>query len=134
MTSCSHGWEVESLASYPPGIAAELPDLYGVMAPRLASQADGVALAIATLGVSLALEKRLRQRPVLRFWTVLGLIAAGVFVIGFTRGDEVLLVGELRLDQALDLVIVGMAVVGIAGTLVQRGHRRVDGEPDSVEM
>lgn len=132
MTSCSHGREVESLANYPPGIAAELPDLYGVMAPRLASQAYGIALAIVVLGIALFLESKLRWPPALRFWIALALIAAGVFAIGFTQGDEVPTVGVLRLDQVLDLIIAGMAVVGIAATGIRKGRRRMGGELEPV--
>jgi phosphatidylglycerol:prolipoprotein diacylglycerol transferase len=118
MASCGHGREVRSLADYPPLIAAELPDLYGVVAPRLASQLYGAVLGLVLLGVAYGLA-RLIRRAGLRFWPVLALLGVGAFGIGFTRGDAVPLLdtalGALRLDQALDLGIAGL---GIAGTVI----------------
>jgi phosphatidylglycerol:prolipoprotein diacylglycerol transferase len=104
MVSCGHGREVASLADYHPPIALELPDLYGVVAPRLASQLYGVVLSLLLIGVAGLLAWRITQVGV-RFWLVLALLALGTFGIGFTRGDSVPMVGALRLDQVLDLLI-----------------------------
>ncbi len=112
MVSCGHGAEVITLADYPPLIAAELPDLYGVVAPRLTSQGYGVALSILLLLSSLGLAGVLQPRG-LRFWIVLGLLSLGTFGIGFTRGDEVPMVGILRLDQVLDLLMALAAFVSL---------------------
>jgi phosphatidylglycerol:prolipoprotein diacylglycerol transferase len=111
MVSCGHGREVTSLADYPWPIALELPDLYGVILPRLASQLYGVAWSLIVLGIAAILTRRIRRGGV-SFWPVLGLIAAGAFAIGFTRGDAAPTVGALRLDQALDLAVIGVALLG----------------------
>lgn len=115
MVSCGHGTEVITLANYPPLIAAELPDLYGVVAPRLTSQGYGIAMSLILLVVSLVLAGILRQQG-LRFWILLALLSLGAFGIGFTRGDEIWSVGILRLDQVLDLIIAMLAVVGLFTT------------------
>lgn len=111
MGRCSYGQEVETLASYPPLVAAELPDLYGIVAPRLTSQLYGIAWGIVLTGVSVLLVKLIRREGV-RFWLVLMLLSLGSFGIGFTRGDAALLVGTLRLDQVFDLATAGAGLLG----------------------
>ena len=117
MASCGHGREVRTLADYPPLVALELPDLYGVTAPRLSSQLYGVALGLALLPIAYLLSKLIRRAGV-RFWPMLALLGVGAFWIGFTRGDAVpvydTIYGPLRLDQILDLGIVALGVAGAA--------------------
>lgn len=107
---CGAGREVATLADYPPLVAAELPDIYGLVAPRLASQVYGLALSLALLGLAWALRRWLTV-PGLRLWPVLALLAFGVFGIGFTLGSEVRMLGDLRLDQLLDLLVAAFAAV-----------------------
>jgi phosphatidylglycerol:prolipoprotein diacylglycerol transferase len=113
MVSCGHGREVTSLADYSPPIALELPDLYGVVAPRLASQLYGVVFSLLLIGVAGLLAWRIAH-PGVRFWLVLALLALGTFGIGFTRGDLVPMVGALRLDQVLDLLTAAGALATAA--------------------
>jgi phosphatidylglycerol:prolipoprotein diacylglycerol transferase len=126
MTSCGHGREVRSLADYPTPLVAELPDLYGITAPRFSSQLYGIALGVALLSV-VAL---LRRWPA-RLWAALALLGLGAFGIGFTRGDAVPMVGSLRLDQIFDLVI---AVTSIAVAVwvhrANRGEKRTTSDID----
>ncbi len=114
MGSCAHGREVASLAFYPPLVAAELPDLYGIIAPRFNSQLFGIALGLAVLVVVSQLGK-LTQRPGVRFWIALTLLGLGAFGIGFTRGDTVPMIGLLRLDQVLDLGMAALGTIGAVG-------------------
>jgi phosphatidylglycerol:prolipoprotein diacylglycerol transferase len=116
MTSCGHGREVTSLAAYPPLIAQELPDLFGVMAPRLASQMFGLIWSLILLGVAALLARRITIEGV-RLWPILALTAAGAFAIAFTRGDAITMIGPLRVDQVLD---VGMFIVGVVGFMFAR--------------
>lgn len=105
---CSAGREVATLADYPPLIAAELPDVYGLVAPRLNSQLLGIALSAVLLGLAWALGRW--ARPGVRLWPVLAVLALGVFGIGFTLdGSSAPLVGGLRLDQLLDLCVAAFA-------------------------
>ena len=113
MNRCANGREVESLVGYPPLLVAELPDMYGMVTPRLASQLYGIIFCLCLLAVSIALARRVK-RPGLRFWPILALLGLGAFGIGFTRGDSNPMLGPLRLDQILDLVMV---VIGVAGTI-----------------
>lgn len=122
MNRCGHGREVESLVGYPPLLVAELPDMYGMVTPRLASQLYGIVFCLLLLVVSIILARRVK-RPELRFWPVLALLGLGAFGIGFTRGDSNPMLGPLRLDQILDLVVV---VMGAAGTI--RAIRHPAGE------
>ncbi|GAB4473361.1 MAG: hypothetical protein Kow00124_12260 [Anaerolineae bacterium] len=111
LSSCSYGREVMTLADYPPPLALELPDVYGVVSPRLASQVYGLVLSTVVLIAALVLTRLVRREGV-RFWIVLALLGGGVFAIGFTRGDPIPMLGSLRLDQMLDLLIAGAGIMG----------------------
>jgi phosphatidylglycerol:prolipoprotein diacylglycerol transferase len=127
-STCGHGREVRSLADYPTPLVGELPDLYGVVAPRLASQLYGVAFGLALFGVGLVLARIVRGSGV-RLWIILALLGLGTFAIGFTRGDLVPTVGTLRLDQVLDLGIVALGVIGtIAAAWPIRSEQASEGE------
>jgi phosphatidylglycerol:prolipoprotein diacylglycerol transferase len=110
MTSCGHGYEVESLAEYPPLVVMELPDLFGVIAPRLASQVYGIAWSVVVMALTFALIRRIERKGV-RLWVVLALLTIGAFAIGFTRGDEAPYVAGLRLDQILDLGVLVFCIL-----------------------
>ncbi len=112
MGSCGHGREVASLAQYPAPLVLELPDLYGVRAPRLASQLYGLAWSAVILALSLAQARR-EGRPGVRLWIALALLSAGAFAVGFTRGDSIPMLGALRLDQVLDLAMAAVALAGL---------------------
>ncbi len=85
---CGYGAEVDTLAHYPAFAVAETRDVYGIIAPRYNTQLFGMALALALLVLSAVLIRRgwLRYR---RFWLLLALLSAGMFGIGFFRGDAV---------------------------------------------
>jgi phosphatidylglycerol:prolipoprotein diacylglycerol transferase len=121
MTSCGHGREVTSLADFPPLIAQELPDLFGVMAPRLASQMFGLIWSLILLGAAALLARRLSVEGV-RLWVILLLTAAGAFAIGFMRGDAIAVIGGLRVDQVLD---VGMIILATLGFMLARRQARL---------
>jgi phosphatidylglycerol:prolipoprotein diacylglycerol transferase len=129
-TSCGHGREVTSLADYPPYVAVELPDLYGVVRPRLACQLYGIVLSLVLLGLA-GLMARLVHRRGVRFWPILTLLALGTFGIGYTRGDVVPMVGSLRLDQVLDLVVAGIGLLGSLVAAWPRPYQNVKFLPES---
>lgn len=109
---CGYGREVESLADYPPMVVGELPDLFGVVAPRFASPLYGIIASVMVLIVVLVSRRWIKRGDVL-MWLALGLLGLAAFGIGFTRGDSMWMVGALRLDQVLDLNIVAISVVMI---------------------
>lgn len=99
---CGYGAEVDTLARYP-AFAAETRDVYGIVAPRYNTQVFGMALALILLIFSIILVRRgwLSDR---RFWLLLALLSAGMFVIGFFRGDYAPVVAGLRAHQVLDAI------------------------------
>lgn len=91
---------------------AILPDLYGVEASRFATQAVGLGYSLLLLLGVLLLRRR---------WPFAGacfllyglLYFAGQFFIEFTRGDEAIYLGSLRLAQVLNLVVGLAAAVAL---------------------
>jgi len=113
MSTCGHGREIASLADMPAPLAMELPDLYGIVAPRMASPLYGLVLGLALLGIAVLLGRMIRREGVV-FWIILALLGLGNFAIGFTRGDAVPMLGTLRLDQMLDLLAASSGIIGAA--------------------
>ncbi len=108
--ACGYGAEVDTLANFPALAAAETRDVYGIVAPRYNTQVFGMALALALLGVWGVLRWRgwLAGR---RFWLLLAVLSAGMFGIGFWRGDYAPMVAGIRADQFLDVSFVLLAIV-----------------------
>ncbi len=98
--ACAYGREVDTLALHPAYAVWEARDVYGMLAPRYSTQRFGMILALILIPVGLA------ARGERRFWLLLGLLSAGMFAIGFVRGDAVPLVAGLRADQWLDIGFV----------------------------
>jgi len=115
---CGYGREVDTLANHSPLLVAELPDIYGIAAPRYNTPLFGLLLAVIALLLA-GLFHRRRWLPGSRFWLLLALLAAGTFAIGFWRADPVPQWGGLRSDQWLDL-----AVVFTCAWALRRGRRR----------
>ena len=78
------------------------PDLHGVYAFRLPSQALGVLLA----SILLLASRRLSRQPGL-FLALLGL---GDLLIAFTRGDQMVVWGPLTPGQWADLTIIAIGL------------------------
>lgn len=112
---CGFGAEVDTLAHYPAFAVSESPDVYRIIAPRYNTQMFGAVWSLLTLVCMLILLWRGWLRGA-RFWWALALMSAGMFVIGFWRGDAVMHVGGLRLDQWLDLAAL---IVGICTAFIQ---------------
>jgi len=94
-------------------LAADLPDIYGLWNPRFSTQLLGAVWAAVCLVVALALSRHSLQKPqakISAFAATIAVYSAGMFVLGFTRGDAVPMIGAWRLDQILD---AGIVVVGI---------------------
>jgi phosphatidylglycerol:prolipoprotein diacylglycerol transferase len=93
---------------------ALLPDLFGVEAPRFATQAFGLGLALLLFVVFWLLRKH---------WPFAGasflmynlLYFTGQFFLEFTRGDEAIYLGAWRLAQVFDVVLALAAAVGLLG-------------------
>ena len=83
---------------------AILPDLYGVEASRFATQAVGLGYSLLLFLGAWLLRRRLPFAGACFLLYVL-LYFAGQFFLEFTRGDEAIYLGTLRLAQVLNLVL-----------------------------
>ena len=103
-------------------LAADLPDIYSQWNPRFATQLLGAVWAALCLFTAIGAlrdggsktKDGVRYSSLilcpLSFAVTMALYSAGMFVLGFTRGDVVPTLGGWRLDQVLDAAIVIAAV------------------------
>ena len=109
-----------------------LPDMFGVQAPRFATQVVGLAYA-SVLFVGFWLLRKRWPYPGAALLMFVLLYFAGMFFLEFTRGDEVVFLGPWRLTQVVDIILVLAAAVGlmVAHTTVGWGQARGQtGEPE----
>lgn len=97
-----------------------LPDIYGYIDYRFATQWAGVAASLCIFALAWWLL-HYRPWPGLPFAAYLALTGAGQFALGFMRGDDALVLGGLRIAQWLDLTA---AVGGIALAVLLRWRAR----------
>ena len=126
-------------------LAADLPDIYRLWNPRIAAQLLGAAWAAVCFAMSLV-ECRmtnfaLRHLPSRffegssfvssgnRFAATMALYSAGMFLLGFARGDVVPMLGAWRMDQVVDAAIV---IAGIAYILLSFNVKRETSMPHNV--
>ena len=119
---CGYGREVDTLANFPAWAASEYVDVFGIVLPRLNTPYFGMALCgvgLVLVGMS-GLWRRWRKRRAPyraslptghRFWLLLALLSAGMFGIGFLRGDRSFNWYSLRTDQILDIIMIVWALV-----------------------
>ena len=102
-------------------LAADLPDMYGLRNPRFATQLLGAAWAAVCFGMS-NVECRMSNGRFAaggtRFAVAMMFYSAGMFVLGFMRGDAAPMLGAWRLDQVIDAGIVAAGIVSILSSLV----------------
>ncbi len=112
--ACAYGVEVQTLADLPMWYAAELPDVYGTIAPRLNTTALGLALAGGILLIVLAAHLVMESGR-----------AAWVGVIGLGVGMALISTG--RADYPAPALIIGLdaliAAFGLIGLVVYRAPR-----------
>jgi phosphatidylglycerol:prolipoprotein diacylglycerol transferase len=78
--ACAYGREILTLAGVSPLVAAELPDVYGLFAPRYQTQLWQAGWALALLvWVALIFWRGWLRRW--RFWVTLGLLTLGMLLI-----------------------------------------------------
>lgn len=82
-----------------------LPDIYGYVEYRFATQIVAAIVYILLFGALWHLLRR-RTQPGLPFAVYLLLVGATQFALEFTRGDDTLFIGGLRLAQWLDATAV----------------------------
>jgi phosphatidylglycerol---prolipoprotein diacylglyceryl transferase len=93
------------------GLEQDLPDVYGIVAPRVPVQLIAVAFFFA-LFVALAwMSWRWRPDEGIVFLSYLIVSALGGFALGYWRADETLIWNGWRLDQWVDLALAGIGLV-----------------------
>jgi len=107
---CGYGCEVRTLADWPGWLVEELPDVYGLVAPRLDVQLAGALFGEVLLLLALVLTWR-DWLPGLRLWLVLALTGLGMALLGFFRADPARLLFHHRADQVFDLVLLLLSTV-----------------------
>ena len=117
---CAYGAEVWTLADFPGWVVSERPDLFNSVVPRYNTQVFGLALGAALFALVALLVGRGWLRG-MRLWPVLALTGAGMFVIGFFRGDGAPgPLPNLSWDQALDLGVIALSLILAAADLLAR--------------
>jgi phosphatidylglycerol---prolipoprotein diacylglyceryl transferase len=95
-------------------LAADSPDIYGLWNPRFSTQLLGAAWAALSFIVAWTMRQ---SRPGVRFAVTMVFYSAGVFVLGFARGDTVPMIGAWRVDQVMD---AGIVVAAVAFTVLAK--------------
>ncbi len=99
-------------------LAADLPDMYGLRNPRFATQLLGAAWAAVCFGMSAKCIECPRSLSNVHFAATMTLYSAGMFALGFARGDTAPMLGAWRLDQVIDAGIVAVGIVYSLSSLV----------------
>jgi len=105
-------------------LCLDLPDIYGIGAPRFATQAVEAVLSLIIFTIVWLWRKRWPFHG-FGFLVCVILSFGGQFLLDFTRGDEALYVGSLRLSQLVDFGLIAWAV-GSLGYLWRRKGRNVE--------
>ncbi|MFC2015953.1 prolipoprotein diacylglyceryl transferase [Chloroflexota bacterium] len=89
-----------------------LPDIYGIQAPRFATQAAGLGFALLLFAAFWFLRERW-PFPGAAFLMFVLLYFSGHFFLEFTRGDEAIYLNSWRLPQLIDLALALIASVAL---------------------
>ena len=93
-------------------VSLELPDIYGIRAPRVAVQLLGAGWsAIVLVALLIAGRRPWSQGLVFPLW--LALYGGGSFGLGFLRADEMTSIADWRADQVADLALVVIGTVAL---------------------
>lgn len=118
MSGCAYGLETQGPTSILAHLSLDLPDIYGISAPRFATQP---LAGVLSLGIFIFLRATHHRRPLdhtehipfagFTFTLYLLLYTSGQFVLEFTRGDEAIYWGPWRVSQWLYLIEAAVALV-----------------------
>ncbi len=121
MSGCAYGLESHGATSILAHLSLDLPDIYGINAPRFATQPLASALSLAIFILLLWVTRRRRPPgpqggpfPGFTFALYLLLYASGLFLLEFTRGDEATYWGPWRVSQWLYLAEAVSALIFLA--------------------
>jgi phosphatidylglycerol:prolipoprotein diacylglycerol transferase len=102
-SGCAYGLEGKGFLTY------NLPDIYGVSAPRFATQVVGSVWSLLIFALLLLIGRK-TLKPGLVFLVYVLLYFGGEFFLEFSRGHETLYVGAWRVGQVIDLIVIVLAV------------------------
>jgi phosphatidylglycerol---prolipoprotein diacylglyceryl transferase len=91
----------------------DLPDAYGIVAPRLPVQLIAVFFFFVLFVVLAWMSWRWRPDEGVVFLTYLIVSALGGFALGYWRADESLIWNGWRVDQWVDLVLAGTGLIAL---------------------
>jgi phosphatidylglycerol:prolipoprotein diacylglycerol transferase len=135
MGACAYGLESHGATSILARLSLYLPDIYGINAPRFATQPLASALSLAIFILLWATRRRWpfdpsaelrassaqdRPFPGFAFALYLFLYAGGQFLLEFTRGDEAIYWGPWRVSQWIYLAEAALALVFLTHLLRAR--------------
>jgi len=106
-------------------LSFELPDLYGIWAPRVAVQLLGAAWGTAVLAALLVAARYVTLESLL-FPLWLALYPAGEFLLGFVRADEAPLVVGWRIDQIANLALTLIGACVLTAGLLRNKRAKED--------
>ncbi|HTP09857.1 MAG TPA: prolipoprotein diacylglyceryl transferase family protein [Anaerolineae bacterium] len=93
-------------------LAIDAPDWYGLTNPRWPTQIIGAAWALI-LFLLLWFTRQKTWSNGVRYWLFVAAYSLGVFLLGFTRGDDIPLLGGWRIDQILDALLFSLALIAL---------------------
>jgi len=121
MSGCAYGSESHGTTSILAHLSLDLPDIYGIHAPRFATQPLASALSLAIFVLLWAIHRRWpfdstqdKPFPGFAFTLYLLLYTSGQFLLEFTRGDEAIYWGPWRVSQWIYLIEAALALVSLA--------------------
>jgi phosphatidylglycerol---prolipoprotein diacylglyceryl transferase len=94
-------------------LATDVPDWFGFTNPRWPTQVIGLVWAFI-LFTALWFTRKKAWPDGLRYWLLVAAYSLGAFLIGFTRGADMPLVGGWRVDQILDVLLFSVAFIQLA--------------------
>jgi phosphatidylglycerol:prolipoprotein diacylglycerol transferase len=113
LDGCAYGLETYPGQGWLWTLSLELPDLYGIWAPRVAVQLLGAIWGGIVLIIVIIAARHTRLAGlVFPLW--LTLYSVGSFGLGFLRADETLWIAGWRADQVADVALVLSGIVVLA--------------------
>ncbi len=112
-------------------LAIDAPDWYGLTNPRWPTQLIGAAWALLMFLALWLTRKRVWQDGV-RYWSFIAAYSVGIFLLGFTRGDDVPTIDGWRIDQLLDALLFSLALIAVVRLRLKR--RAASQPPTSAEV
>jgi len=104
-------------------LSVDVPDAYGMANPRWPTQLIGAGWALI-LFLWLWFTRRRLWRDGARYWLFILAYSLGAFLLGFTRGDDMPIIGGWRIDQVLDVLLFGVALIALTYLRLKRRPTR----------